>query len=133
MKWTMYLWGIGLLCSVAALAGEAEDNPPRIVHGEEVAMTDEGTFRGTNTVVSGGVVHALPADLREALLADREVLRCWEDLTRLARNEWICWVESAKQEATRNTRTRRLQEELKEGKRRPCCWPGCSHRAKTGK
>ena len=83
--------------------------------------------------VPGGVVHKLPADLREALIANDTALTAWKDITPLARNEFICWVEDAKQEATRDRRIRRTQEELEEGQRRPCCWPGCKHRERTGK
>jgi Bacteriocin-protection, YdeI or OmpD-Associated len=83
--------------------------------------------------VPGGVVHELPADLREALLANATALDAWNDITPLARNEFICWVEDAKQEPTRARRIRRTQEELEEGQRRPCCWPGCKHRDRTGK
>ncbi|MBC7301804.1 MAG: YdeI/OmpD-associated family protein [Nocardia sp.] len=82
--------------------------------------------------VSGGVVHELPADLRSALLANSVAHTAWEDITPLARNEFICWVEDAKQNATRERRIRRTQEELEEGQRRPCCWPGCKHRERTG-
>ncbi|MDT5011833.1 MAG: hypothetical protein QOH57_3450, partial [Mycobacterium sp.] len=78
--------------------------------------------------VPGGAVHELPADLRTALIANATALTAWKDITPLARNEFICWVEDAKQEATRKRRIRRTQEELEEGKRRPCCWPGCKHR-----
>ncbi|MGH8988793.1 MAG: YdeI/OmpD-associated family protein [Acidimicrobiales bacterium] len=81
----------------------------------------------------GGVVHALPVDLRRALLATPIALVAWSDITPLARNEFICWVEDAKQETTRARRIRRTQEELEEGKRRPCCWPGCRHRERTGR
>jgi Bacteriocin-protection, YdeI or OmpD-Associated len=83
--------------------------------------------------VPGGVVHKLPADLREALLGDATALAAWKDITPLARNEFICWVEDAKQEATRTRRIRRTREELEEGQRRPCCWPGCKHRERTGR
>ena len=83
--------------------------------------------------VPGGVVHKLPADLRKALIANRTALDAWNDITPLARNEFICWVEDAKQEKTRERRIRRTQEELEEGQRRPCCWPGCKHRERTGK
>ena len=83
--------------------------------------------------VPGGVVHRLPADLRQALIANGTALDAWKDITPLARNEFICWVEDAKQEATRERRIRRTQEELEEGQRRPCCWPGCSHRERTGR
>ena len=82
--------------------------------------------------VPGGVVHELPADLRRALIANRTALDAWQDITPLARNEFICWVEDAKQEMTRERRIRRTQEELEEGQRRPCCWPGCKHRDRTG-
>ena len=83
--------------------------------------------------VPGGVVHRLPADLRQALMANATALDAWKDITPLARNEFICWVEDAKQDATRERRIRRTQEELEEGQRRPCCWPGCKHRERTGR
>ena len=81
----------------------------------------------------GGVAHKLPADLRDALAANREALDAWEDITPLARNEFICWVEDAKLIPTRKRRIRRTLEELGEGQRRPCCWPGCKHRERNGK
>ena len=80
----------------------------------------------------GGVVHGLPADLREALISSAPALAAWQDITPLARNEFICWVEDAKQETTRERRIRRTEEELAEGQRRPCCWPGCRHRDHSG-
>jgi uncharacterized protein YdeI (YjbR/CyaY-like superfamily) len=72
--------------------------------------------------------HALPPEL-EALLDNEPALAAkWQALTPLARNEWICWTISAKQEATRAKRRARLHEEVLDGKKRPCCWPGCPHR-----
>ncbi len=82
----------------------------------------------TRQRVPGGVVHKMPADLRDALSASTSAFAEWMDITPLARNEFICWVEDAKQETTRKRRIRRTLEELDEGKRRPCCWPGCKHR-----
>jgi hypothetical protein len=81
-----------------------------------------------NTQISGGTVHELTADLRDALAADRKALAAWEDITPLARNEWICWVTFVKQDQTRKDHVKRMVTELKEGKRRPCCWLGCIHR-----
>jgi len=83
--------------------------------------------------VPGGVVHKLPGDLRKALIAEPVALDAWKDITPLARNEFICWVEDAKQEMTRQRRIRRTKEELEEGMRRPCCWPGCTHRERNGR
>lgn len=78
--------------------------------------------------ISEGTAHKLPADLKKSLLSDKKVLALWEDITPLARNEFICWVENAKQFDTRARRIKRTSEELLEGKRRPCCWIGCIHR-----
>jgi hypothetical protein len=73
-------------------------------------------------------VHKVPDDLRKALTSDLKALTVWEDLTPLARNEWICWTISVKKQETREQHIKRLIKELKEGKRRPCCWIGCIHR-----
>ncbi|MEA2645263.1 MAG: hypothetical protein QOE92_346 [Chloroflexota bacterium] len=78
--------------------------------------------------VSEGVVHDVPPDLRRVLLADHDLLALWEDLTPLARNEWICWVISPKKAETRSEHVDRVREEVLDGKRRPCCWIGCIHR-----
>jgi uncharacterized protein YdeI (YjbR/CyaY-like superfamily) len=78
--------------------------------------------------IPGGVVHDLPEDLKGALKANPEAMETWEDITPLARNEWICWVESAKKRETRQKRILWGCESLSDGKRRPCCWPGCKHR-----
>ena len=82
----------------------------------------------TKKDVSSGVVHKIPADLREALTSDPKALAVWEDLTPLARNEWICWVTFVKKDETRRDHVKRTTSELKEGMRRPCCWIGCIHR-----
>ena len=78
--------------------------------------------------LSSGVAHKLPADLRKALLSASSAVLAWEDITPLARNEWICWVESAKKQETRDRRIQRTRDDLIYGKRRPCCWAGCVHR-----
>lgn len=46
----------------------------------------------TNKKTTGGTVHKLPADLRQALAASPQAMATWDDVTPLARNEWICWV-----------------------------------------
>lgn len=78
--------------------------------------------------ISAGTVHKMPEDLRKALASSKAALAAWEDITPLARNEWICWVISVKKAETRKEHVRRTVEELKEGMRRPCCWAGCPHR-----
>ena len=82
----------------------------------------------TTPRLAGGTVHLLPADFRKAIGANGRVRKLWPDLTPLARNEWICWVTSPKQEATRQRRIAVGIDKLQGGMRRPCCWPGCPHR-----
>ena len=66
----------------------------------------------TKDTISGGVVHELPEDLRITLAADAEALAAWEDLTPLARNEWICWTISVKKPETRTQHVERVRTEL---------------------
>jgi uncharacterized protein YdeI (YjbR/CyaY-like superfamily) len=80
------------------------------------------------TKISGGLVHEIPADLVIALTEAKTSIELWESLTPIARNEFICWVEDAKQDKTRAKRINRTVEELLEGQKRPCCWVGCIHR-----
>lgn len=82
----------------------------------------------TTTTLAAGVVHQIPADIRAALLSDESVRERWEDLTPLARNEWLCWIISNKRPETRRNHLERMMTELLQGKRRPCCWMGCDHR-----
>lgn len=78
--------------------------------------------------ISSGVVHTVPKDIKVLLIEKPLLLAAWEDITPLARNEWLCWIESAKKAETRLSRISRLVNDLPNGKRRPCCWPGCPHR-----
>jgi uncharacterized protein YdeI (YjbR/CyaY-like superfamily) len=78
--------------------------------------------------IANGVAHDLPTDLGARLSTDESALERWEDLTPLARNEWICWCISNKRAETRAEHIDRMMTELLEGKRRPCCWAGCMHR-----
>ena len=80
-------------------------------------------------VFSQGTVHVARDDLQVAIQHDANIYELWEKLTPLARNEFICWVDDAKQPATRQRRIMRVGEALLDGKKRPCCWSGCIHRA----
>ena len=75
-----------------------------------------------------GTVHDAGEDFQRAIRADPTVVALWANLTPLGRNEFICWVDDAKQAATRQRRIARAVEELLEGRKRPCCWAGCIHR-----
>ncbi len=73
-------------------------------------------------------MHILPPDLKKAIQSNKKVKNLWEDITPLARNEWICWVTSGKKSETRNIRIAKALSKMQTGMRRPCCWAGCPHR-----
>ena len=73
-------------------------------------------------------MHTLPKDFKEAIDSSPVVLKLWQDITPLARNEWICWVTSGKKAETRDIRIEKALSKMKGGMRRPCCWAGCTHR-----
>jgi hypothetical protein len=75
-----------------------------------------------------GTVHQAGEDLEAAVRADPRLLALWDTLTPLGRNEFICWIDDAKQQTTRKRRIARTCDEVLEGKKRPCCWAGCIHR-----
>lgn len=81
-----------------------------------------------NNKILSGAVHKLPGDLRQVISEDKIVREVWQEISPLARNEWICWVISAKKEETRRIRIEKLQSKIRSGMRRPCCWAGCPHR-----
>jgi hypothetical protein len=83
--------------------------------------------------LASGVVHEVPEDMEKILVSNTDLLSIWNKLSALARNEWICWLTSVKKVETRKEHIERLVRDLMEGKKRPCCWPGCPHRVKKGK
>lgn len=93
-------------------------------HREEICYTEHMIKKRIAT----GTVHTLPADLRKALTSATAARAVWEDITPLARNEWICWIIGGKKAETRGIRINKALSKLKGGMRRPCCWAGCIHR-----
>ncbi len=73
-------------------------------------------------------MHTLPSDFKKAIQGDAKAHKLWAGITPLARNEWICWVISAKKEGTRERRIEVGLSKMRGGMRRPCCWIGCIHR-----
>src|SRR5207237_9210520 len=61
-------------------------------------------------------------DLGKALAATPTAKVQWNDLTPIARRDFITWIDSAKQPETRRRRIERACSMLAAGKRRPCCY-----------
>ena len=65
----------------------------------------------------------VPADFRAALAtAEPKAREIWEDITPIARRDWIQWITTAKQAETRTRRVKNACSMLASGKRRVCCF-----------
>jgi uncharacterized protein YdeI (YjbR/CyaY-like superfamily) len=64
----------------------------------------------------------VPTDLGKALGAAPKAKVKWNDLTPIARRDFVSWIDSAKQEETRKRRIERACSMVTAGKRRPCCY-----------
>lgn len=65
---------------------------------------------------------ALPADLQQALADHPAARTTWDDITPLARRDWIFWITSGKKAETRSKRIHTACDMLASGKRRACCF-----------
>jgi len=86
-----------------------------------------------NINILPGVLHEVADDIEIALSSNLNILEKWNSLTAIQRNEWICWITTVKKSETRMEHIQRMLEDLNEGKRKPCCWPGCPHRNPASK
>ena len=64
----------------------------------------------------------VPPDLRDALAANPAAKATWDDITAMARRDWIAWVTSGKKAETRVKRIAVACDKLASGKRRACCF-----------
>jgi len=64
----------------------------------------------------------VPADIREALDDHPAARATWDDITAIARRDWIHWIVSGKKAETRVKRIATACDMLAKGKRRACCF-----------
>jgi hypothetical protein len=64
----------------------------------------------------------VPSDLRAAMRACKPAKALWDDMTEMARRDYVRWIEGTRNPETRVRRVERTVEQLAEGKRRPCCF-----------
>lgn len=75
----------------------------------------------------------VPDDLQAALADAPEARAVWDTTTTLARVDWIHWIVSAKQAATRTKRVDEACDKLRSGQRRVCCFDPSGHYSKAFK
>jgi hypothetical protein len=89
----------------------------------EAAGVEVGSVAAVDVVPTREQPEArVPTDLRKALVASPEAKAQWTKLTPIARRDWIQWIESSKQAATRARRIANGCDMLASGKRRVCCF-----------
>lgn len=64
----------------------------------------------------------IPSDLQQALAASSKASALWQQITPMARWEWIRWTRSTSRAETRKHRVEVAISKLESGERRPCCW-----------
>ena len=72
---------------------------------------------------------SVPPDLSTALAAaPQKIQDLWNDITPMARWEWVRWVNATRNPDTRKRRVEASISKMKSGKRRPCCFnlAGCT-------
>ena len=66
---------------------------------------------------------SVPEDLAAALAAAPQKIRyLWNEITPMARWEWVRWVNATKNPDTRRRRVEVSISKMESGKRRPCCF-----------
>lgn len=94
---------------------------PAILKSADVTVGDLATL--TLQVSSQWPEPDVPADLAGALSSAPEPIReVWQDITPMARWEWVRWVGATNNPATRERRVKVSLSKLDAGKRRPCCF-----------
>lgn len=64
----------------------------------------------------------VPDDLKNALASSPKAVALWNDITPIARWDWIRWVRAVKTEETRQKHISIALDKLNKGMRRPCCF-----------
>ena len=64
----------------------------------------------------------VPDDVKKALSTSAKAQDLWEDITPLARWDWIRWVRAVKTDETRKKHLDVMLDKLNKGMRRPCCF-----------
>lgn len=65
---------------------------------------------------------SVPDDLKEALAKNAAAKATWDDITPVARRDWIAWITSGKKAETRVNRIAVTCDKLACGNRRACCF-----------
>lgn len=64
----------------------------------------------------------VPSDMKKALVKNKKILELWNDITPMARWDWVRWVRAVKTVETREKHIDIMISKLSKGMRRSCCF-----------
>lgn len=64
----------------------------------------------------------VPEDLKSALKTSAKAKALWDDITPIARWDWVRWIRAVKTTETRKKHLVVMLDKLNKGMRRPCCF-----------
>jgi hypothetical protein len=80
------------------------------------------TVHVTLTVTKEWIEPEVPEDLQKALSSHPKEQALWNDITPMARWDWIRWIRAVKTSETRQKHIDVALDKLHKGMRRPCCF-----------
>ncbi len=94
---------------------------------DQKLLDDAGATAGDSVEISmepskEWIEPEVPEDLKKALSASPKAEALWEDITPLARWDWIRWIRAVKTPETRQKHIEVALDKLNKGMRRPCCF-----------
>ncbi len=64
----------------------------------------------------------VPADVQRTLESSPKANELWNDITPIARWDWVRWIRAVKTQETREKHLKVMLDKLNKGMRRPCCF-----------
>ena len=91
-------------------------------------LLDDASAKAGDTVqvslepIKDWIEPEVPEDFKKALAASPKAEALWDDITPLARWDWIRWIRAVKTPETRQKHIEVALDKLNKGMRRPCCF-----------
>lgn len=103
------------------------NNSSHWFHPSQQLLTKAGVSSGDTVHVSlelskDWIEPDLPEDLQNALNSSPKAKNLWNDITPMARWDWIRWIRAVKTPETRQKHLLVALDKLNKGMRRPCCF-----------
>jgi hypothetical protein len=89
---------------------------------EEAHATSGDTVQVSIEPTKEWIEPEVPEDLKKALATSSKAEALWNDITPMARWDWIRWIRAVKTEETRKKHIEVALDKLNKGMRRPCCF-----------